>query len=429
MATILWEWKRLVDDFDPDEIFSELSKFIDFDTDVTILEPRALWKGILGPCKLNGEYYTSNEKPTMPYIGMVYDELRGLRYTNGQPRHLISGTDPDRNKFNINKWHHVVEEAVDAKTILSTFSLKWFAQYRLHMRMITPFADYCFFNKSANGNVDVRLYFYEELVVESFQDAVNVGMYDPNADSWGFVEDIIWDGAGIYNEPLLCLPKVTHFFIDLDYLIKKCDQNNYPIPDGLRLPDAKPDPVPSFPKDKSSSDPLPELIVDVDSSFPLMTIAPLILDRINRDPEILSILENVSKRTCRLKIIKHLKGLCSLDDDQLSILLTVLLPKDKRLAAKGDLRPQITTAIKYLWDGDGIDKYWLSTESSQPKRAKALEGMLERIKVPCGRNEVKDLLALISPNDLESWCKITSPKKWEGLRIELLSLNPQRLVR
>ena len=434
MATILWEWRKHVDDFDAEAILYDLREFMDFETDVKVVNPRdELWGSLLGSCKLNNEYYSKRIRAKLPEVGIEVDQDDVLTVEGFAPTPRVKGTDPERNKFDIQRFYNLHADVIDSEQTYPTYSLNWFLQYRDYMSAVTPFADYCLIKKATEA-VDVRLFFYEPFVAETLDDAVMIGMFDPDADEPFLFEEVCVEGAMVDDESMY-LSSVTHFFVDLDHLIAECDRNKYPIPDAFRLPDEKAEePVEQI----CVSGELPRLVFNDDSVFPLLEIAPTILEWIERDPVILDYLENKPQMTCRSAIVDRLyqkakftsigmKNPQIVSKSSFDIITNVLLPKDKRNESTAYLRPLIELAIECLWSAEGIANLWKKKGVKIADRKKAFKEALDTEGIPHGDNEIINLVKLLSPIKINSY-RNYSIKQWEDVREKLFALEPIRLM-
>ncbi len=434
MATIFWYWKSLDEDFDIEQKIYDLGQFMDFNSEVTVLKPRELWGQLLGRCKLQPEYQKSILSPRMPDGIVEEQENISFRVNNENGLELyVDGTDPDRNRFDIRKWNSIYSEIDESDKRYSPYTLKWFAQYRYHMATVTPFSDYHLIKKESHDDLDVRLFFYEEHITPSYEDAIRVGMFNPEVDEFFPFENIDSDGSIYPNEDILFLTKLTHAFIDLDALIEECDNNGYPIPDEFRLPQVSV----ATEKDVSeygdievanSDRSLPELFVDESSHFPLVKIAQHISEWLIRDVTIQRMLEDKPLKQRKKAVSDYLLGRCKLSKASMDTLLTLLLPKQHRFGASVEIKSELMNVVQLLWSGLGIKDYWMAKGVTLATRKNAVQDLVTKHLGSCGANEAKDMVMLFTPSNVKS-TRHYSKDMWDVLRIELLDLDPQLLMK
>ncbi|SHN93275.1 hypothetical protein BHECKSOX_2405 [Bathymodiolus heckerae thiotrophic gill symbiont] len=119
--------------------------------------------------------------------------------------------------------------------------------------------------------------------------------------------------------PILGDPCYTHTYVNLDYLIEKADEFEFPIPDQLRKQSPKASSTksviqskghPSYQiQEKSIEEINLDLNFDRDEQFPLIKMAPVILKYLRHDPAGKFLFENksntvIKKELCRLTKMK-----------------------------------------------------------------------------------------------------------------------------
>lgn len=424
MATIFWHWKMIEKDFDPDNTVSSLGQFIDFNSDVTTVYPRGLWDSLLGRCKLNRKLQNSILIPHKPDGCVEPQDGMQTRWNNGCLELFVEGVDPKRNTFDLRRWKSIQTKALESDNMFGRYTLKWFAQYRRHMRAITPFSDYYLVRKRDSEGVDIRLFFYEEYVTTMFSDAERVGMYKDGVDDFLPFEDVVSDGEVMIHENMLFTSKLTHAFIDLDILIEECDKNSFSIPDEFRL-------LPqNWNIEKRGANRLTqpqELVVDRKSKFALLKLALGISVWLEHDPYVLKLLQETKLKNRKTAVSDYMLGRCELSKDEMGVVLTVLLPVEHRHGGTTDLRQELMNCIQLLWSSQGIKRFWHERGANNSIRADAVRNQIIENAGECGSNEAKYLVQLITPTNIKSTRHFTT-EEWDKLRIELLQLQPQQLL-